>query len=128
MSGFDSFLIGFGSALSVMPGFSRVGTALSCGVARGADKVKVYAWILVLTIPYICLFLVFDLIVIFQSGFGVVNFVGFLGAFLSGVFAFLSSLAGIYFIRFMLVRSDLSFFAFYSWGAALLSFLLHLSS
>lgn len=128
MSGFDSFLLGIGSALTVIPGFSRVGAALSGGIARGADKVKTYNWILVLTIPYVCLMLVFDIIVVFQSGFGIISFVSFLGAMLSGIFSFISSIAGIYLIRFMLIRSGFSVFAFYSWGAALLTFLLHLSA
>lgn len=128
MSGFDSFLLGIGSALSVIPGFSRVGAALSCAVARGADKVKAYNWILILTIPYVCILILFDFVVIFQSGFGIVSFGAFLGAILSGIFAFASSMAGIYFVRYMLLHSGFSVFAFYSWGAALLAFLLHLSA
>ena len=127
MSGFDSFLLGFGSALSVLPGFSRVGIALSAAVARGADKVKAYSWILVLTVPMVLLLLVFDLVLIFQAGFGSVTFVAMLGYILSGLFSFVSSLAAIYLMRFLLVRSSISAFAYYSWGAALLSFLLYLS-
>lgn len=128
MSVFDSFLIGLGGALSVLPGFSRVGCGLSCAVVRGADKVKAYNWMLVLTIPAAILFLIFDIISIFQAGIGVVTFLGFLGYILSGVFAFVSSLLGVYLMRFMLVRSNMTVFAFYSWGVALLSFLLHLSA
>lgn len=128
LSGFDSFLIGLGSALSALPGFSRVGCGLSCAVMRGADKVKAYNWMLILTIPAALLFLVFDIIVIFQVGIGVVTFIGVLGYILSGMFAFVSSILGIYLMRFILVRSNMTVFAFYSWGIALLSFLLHLSA
>ena len=128
MSGFDSFLLGLGSALSVLPGFSRVGVFLSCAVSRGADKVKAYNWVLILTIPSVLIFLIFDIITVFQAGLGIAGFISFLGCVLSGIFAFISSLAGIYLIRFMLVRSGFAGFAFYSWGAAFLSFLLHLSA
>lgn len=128
MSGFDSLLLGLGSALSVLPGFSRVGIFLSAAVFRGADKVKAYNWALVLTIPSVLIFLIFDIITVFQFGLGMAGFISFLGYLLSGIFAFVSSLAGIYLIRFMLVRSGFAGFAFYCWGAAFLSFLLHLSA
>lgn len=128
MSAFDSFLLGLGSALSVLPGFSRVGCGLSCAVSRGADKAKAYNWVLVMTIPAALVFLVFDIIVVFQTGVGAITFLGLLGYILSGVFAFVSSLLGIYLMRLMLVRSNMTVFAFYCWGAALLSFLLNLSA
>ncbi len=128
MSGFDSFLLAVSCALCVIPGFSRVGCALSSSVSRGADKLKAYNWILILTVPSVLIFLIFDIVTVFQVGFGAISFVGFLGYILSGIFAFVSSIAGIYFMRFMLVRSGFSAFAFYNWGVALLAFLLHLSA
>lgn len=128
MSGFDSFLLAVSGALCAIPGFSRVGCALSSCVSRGADKIKSYNWILVLTVPSVFMFLIFDIVTVFQVGFGVISFAHFLGYIVSGIFAFISSMAGIYFMRFMLVRSGFSSFAFYNWGAALLIFLLHLSA
>lgn len=128
MSGFDSFLLAVSCALCVIPGFSRVGCSLSASVSRGADKLKAYNWILILTIPAVIIFLIFDVITVFQVGFGAVTFAGFLGYIVSGILAFVSSMAGIYFMRFILVRADFSAFAFYNWGAALLTFLLHLSA
>ena len=128
MSGFDSFLLAVSGALCVIPGFSRVGGALSSSVSRGADKLKAYNWILILTIPSVIIFLIFDVVAVFQVGFGVISFTGFLGYIVSGIFAFVSAMAGIYCMRFMLVRSGVSPFAFYNWGVALLTFLLHLSA
>jgi len=128
MSGLDGVLLGIGSALSVFPGFSRVGICLSCAVSRGADQEKAYSWILILTIPCVLLLFIFDIVAIFQVDFGAVTFIIFLSYILSGIFAFAASVAAIYLMRFMLVRSGLSFFAFYSFGAALLSILLYLSA
>ena len=126
MSSFDALLIGLCGALSAFPGISRIGGSLSCAIAKGADQVQAYNWVLILSIPAIVLLLIFDVIGIFFTGFGVITFISFLGYLLSALFAFVSAVVGIYFMRVLTKRSGITFIAFYSWGAAFLSFLLYM--
>lgn len=128
MSALDGLLIGISSALSILPGISRVGCSLSCSIARGADKQKALNWVLVLSIPATVLWLVFDLISLFTVGIGYLTFQIFLGYLLSAMVAFAAACCGIYIIRFITLRSDISFFGYYCWGMALLSFILYLTA
>lgn len=128
MSALDGFLIGVCSALSIFPGISRIGCAMSCGIWRGADRQKVLNWVLILSIPAIVLWIAFDFISIFSVGIGYFTFHVFLGYLLSAVAAFLSACSGIYIMRFILQRSDISGFGYYCWGMAMLSFILYLTA
>ncbi len=126
LSFLDAILIGLFGALSVFPGISRVGSSLSCAIARGADQEKAYNWILIISIPSIFVLLFVDIISIFFTGFGVITFVSFFGYLISAIFAFASAMAGIYLMRLITRRSGITYFAFYCWGVAFLSFLLYL--
>lgn len=122
----DSLLIGFFGGLSCLPGISRVGGSLSCAIGRGAEQSKAYDWILILSIPALIALLVVDVIGIFFTGFGVINFLSVVGYFISAIAAFVSSFAGIYLMRRLVAQSSITFFAFYCWCMAFLSFFLYL--
>lgn len=126
MSALDSFLIGLTGALSVLPGFSRVGSTLSLAVARGADRQIALNWVLILSIPATVLLLIFDFISVFSVGIGIITFQIFIGYFLSAITAFAAACCGIYMMRFITLRSDISPFGYYCWGVAMLSFILYL--
>ena len=128
MSALDGLLIGISSALSILPGVSRVGCGLSCSIARGADKQKALNWVLILSIPATVLWLLSDFISIFTVGVGYLTFQIFLGYLLSAIVAFAAACCGIYIMRFITLRSDFSFFGYYCWGMALLSFILYLTA
>lgn len=126
MSGLDSFLMGAFGALSALPGFSRVGCTTSVAVCRGADQRKALDWALLLSIPALALLMLIDI-------FGMFSFVGiasfwsnFLGYILSGAGAYIGGHLGIMLIKFLIVRTGLSDFSYYCWGAALISFILYL--
>lgn len=126
MSTLDSILLGITCGLSVIPGFSRIGAGISLTTARGAEKMKAYDWILLISIPALIFWIIIDLFALISTGFGAINFLVFLGYFISSVSAFAAAVAGIYLMRFMTVRASLSPFGLYCWGAALLSFILYL--
>lgn len=128
MSAFHSFLIGLSGALSIFPGMSRIGCALSCAIISGADKQKALNWVLLLSIPAIVLLLILDFISVFSVGIGVISFQAVLGYVLSAIAAFAAACCGIYIMQFITFRSGIAPFGYYCWGMALLSFILYLTA
>ncbi len=126
MSGFDAILIGISSALSVLPGISRVGINSLTATARGADRQHALNWALMLSIPALIILCCFDVLGIFGAQLAAVSFSLVLGYILSAVFAYIGAYSGILIIRFITVRTGYSGFAYYSWGAAMLLFVLYL--
>jgi undecaprenyl-diphosphatase len=123
MSGLDALLIGFSGALSVLPGFSRMATTVSCARMRGADKQFAVELGLFLCIPaLLCLCLIdfFSLISAKDSP-------ELLICTFASVSAFCGSFLGAHIIRYFGRRPGFTAFAYYSWGAALLAFILFLT-
>lgn len=127
MTVIDSFLIGLSSALAAIPGLSGIGCIISICIARGADRFCALEWAALLCIPLTVLSACIDLIGIFTAfGAGYIHFnlwsylLSVIGSYIGGYF-------GILCIKFLSVRSGISGFAYYSWGAALFSFMLYLT-
>ena len=127
MSALDATLFGFGSALSVLPGVSRVGASSSFAVARGADIQQAYKWSLLISIPAIAVWMCFDLYALFTAGFGDLGFQFLMKCVAGGLFAFGGASTAIASMKFITVRLGLSGFSYYSWGAALFTFILYLT-
>ena len=125
MSAFDSILIGISGALAVLPGISRVGSMISVAVARGADRQHALNWTLLLSVPALIVLIGFDLFGMFFGG-GIAVGVSILGYILSTAGAAVGGYFGIMLMRFLAVKAGFSGFAYYSWGAALFSFILYL--
>lgn len=126
MSGFDGVLFGIFSALSAVPGISRVGSGMSIASMRGADRSHNLNWMLLLSIPALLVWIVFDFIHLFTIGAGNITFIVFLTYLLSALFAFIGGYLGISAVRFIAVKSGFSGFAYYSWGAAMFMLVLYL--
>lgn len=128
MTRVDGLIMGLGSAASVLPGVSCVGAAASVGQIRGMELKKALNLALVMNIPVNIGFAVFDVIDLLGSGFSGVSF----GMIVSSVLAAAAAFAGIVLgIRALLKISEnlgLSVFGFYSWGLALLTFILYLTA
>lgn len=125
MSAFDGLLIGLCSALSVFPGISRIGGAVSAAVARGADKQHALNWALLLSVPVLIVLSGFDVFGLISSGFTLTS--GILGYILTAVGAVCGSYFGIMLMRFLAVKTGFHGFAYYSWGLALFTFILYLT-
>ena len=126
MSALDSLLFGLGSALSALPGVSRIGAGCSTAIMRGADPKHAYHWCIILSLPVLVLLLGFDIFGIFSnsvvgSGFGFV-----VKCILSGTCAHLGASLSISLLKAMTERTGISVFSFYSLGAALFAFILYL--
>ena len=126
MSALDALLFGFGSALSALPGVSRIGAGCSTAIMRGADPNHAYHWCLTLSFPALVLLLAFDIFAIFSNavvggGLGLVA-----KCILSGACAHLGASLSISLVKAMAERAGISVFSFYSLGAALFAFILYL--
>lgn len=128
MSVLDSYLIGISGSLAILPGFSGVGFMYSSALVRGADRKHAFRWAIMLAFYTLCALSVFDLISAFSYTGEPVKFVSLLCWLLSASFAYLGSCFSIRIVQFLSVRGGISGFAFYSWGAAMLTFILYLTA
>ena len=126
MSFFDSILMGLSCALSAIPGFSAIGCTSSAAIGRGADSKKALDWALLLAIPAFILLAAINFVGIFSFLATHVIWGNIFGYILSALFAYIGSYLGIMLMRFIAQRNSFSDFAYYCWGAALLTFILFL--
>ena len=126
MSGFDGLMIGLAVSASVFPGLSGTGMMLSYSVGKGVDTQNAANWAILLIIPVMILAILADVISILSSGMGVVSATMVAGSVLSGIAAFCGGYVGISVLRLISANSGVFQFAYYSLGAALLTFVLYL--
>ena len=126
MSGLEGLLMGVGASLSVLPGVSSVAGSLSvasvCGAERSFALNMTYLMHMVLTVALIA----FDLAAIVAAGVSGISIMVLLGYILAAAAAFGGTYLGIRMMRVLAVNIGFSMFAYYSFGAALLSFMLYL--
>ena len=127
MSRLDGTLIGFGAALAVLPGISRIAAASTVATARGADRQHALRWALYITVPAILILMGFDFRDIVVQGAGIHSFGGFIQAIFTAGAAYCGAYAAILVMRFMAVNAGFSSFSYYCWGAALYAFILFLT-
>lgn len=126
MSPLEGMLMGIGAGVSVLPGVSSVGGALSVASACGAERSfalnMTYLMHMVLTVALIA----FDLAALFAAGLSGVTGGVLLNGILAAAAAFGGTYLGIRAMRLLAANIGFSIFALYSVGAALLSFMLYL--
>lgn len=127
MSVLDSIMIGGLGMLSAFPGISQIGCTSSVAIARGADRQHALRWSLLLSIYALAAICCLDLFRLFSQGAGPLNVMNIIYAFFSGCTAYLGGYTSIQLVRFLIVKTGLSGFAFYSWGTALFTFILYLT-
>lgn len=128
MSVLDAILFGITGALSVFPGMSRIGTSTSYAAMRGVSKQQAFNWALLLSIPALIILSIFDVVDIVTSGGLLINWTVIIGYVTAGLGAFIGAYICVFFIRALISRSGTVVFAYYSWGVALLMFLMYLIS
>lgn len=105
----NSFIIGISQAVAMLPGISRSGATISTSVLLGIDRTKAARFSFLMVVPLIFGKVVKDIMgggISFEpSDIGIIS-TGFLGAFLSGLFACNWMIA-------LVKKSKLSYFAIY---------------
>ena len=87
---------------------------------------KATNWVILLVIPAMIFAVGGDVLYIFGNGFGVGSFLSILGCLLSGICAFVGGFVGISVLRLLVNNTSIFQFSYYSFGLALLTFMLYL--
>ena len=119
----DILLVGLAQALAVTPGLSRSGTTISVGMLRGFDRSFAVRFSFLLSIPAVLGANILTLVDAVQAGINA----SLLPMYLVGVAAaFVSGYMALYLLRMMVQRGRFGGFAYYCWGAGLVTLILSL--
>lgn len=124
MSSLDSVLIGFSSALGVVPGISRVGMGISISMMRGVEPRKAADWSILISIPAVAAFCIADIIIIATGGAGTLSFLLLIKYLVSALFACLGTFLGIRALKAFVSHRTVGWFSYYCWGFAMFTFVL----
>lgn len=127
LSPLEGMLLGIGSGLSVLPGISCLGATFSIATMRGCERNYALNTSIILCMPMTMGLIAFDLVDIFSFGVGGIGFGALLTYLTAAGFAFLGVWLGIKLLRGLLSGTDFSTFGLYSWGTALLAFILYIT-
>ena len=120
--------IGMGGAVSILPGISCVGSAISIASVRGADKHFSLNTALLMTIPVTIGLIAMDIFAIVEVGLAGIGFVLVLKSLISAVAAFFGVRLGIHILRLLVENIGFSVFAPYCWGIGLFTFIFYLTA
>lgn len=125
MSLLDSVLIGAFGGLSMLPGLSRIGIMASVASARGSSRQYGVIWSLALSVPAMVILIIADIYSAITQG---ITF--YFSQFAHYLFAMVGAFCGcciaVRVLRRLIKSIDLSALSYYSWGMALLTFILYL--
>lgn len=121
----DAFLVGIAQLVSVIPGISRSGATISVGLLRGFDRQFAVRYSMLLWLPA---GVVSCIVTLVRAGMAGIEW-SLLPMYLVGmVVTFVVGGLAIYAVRLIAQRGRFGNFAFYCWGAGLLTLLLSLIS
>lgn len=126
MSRLDSFFIGIAGALSILPGISGIGIRATAAEIAGADRQNAFHWSLLLCIPGLIIMGIASGLQIASSGFESFSFLSAIYYICASISAYIGAYLSIQLMRILIIRSSVNGFAYYSWGAALFTFILYL--
>lgn len=128
MTRIDALLVGLGGAAATLPGISCVGASVSIAGVRGMEPKKALNLALLMNIPLNLGFALFDFVDLLNNGGGSLSFGALLRAIFAGAAAFVGIILGVRLLKKIAESLDYSVFGLYSWGMALLSFILFLAA
>ncbi len=119
----DAILVGVGQAIAVVPGLSRSGTTISAGLARGFDREFAVKFSFLLSIPAVLGANILSLIDAIEAG---IDW-SLMPVYLAGVaVAAVSGYLAIRLLKYISQKGSFGGFAYYCWGAGLVTLLLSL--
>lgn len=121
----DALFVGCAQAVAVVPGLSRSGTTIAAGMSRGFDRTFAVKFSFLLSIPAVLGANLLSLIDAVQAGFDS----SLLPVYLVGVLvAMVSGYASIVLLRYIAGKGRFGGFAYYCWGAAIITLVFSLIS
>lgn len=118
--------MGLGGTLSVLPGLSGIGAAVSAGSICGVERSYALNMTLIMDIVYVVCLIVFDIWDIIVLGLGAITFQWIIFYILAAAAAFISTMIGIRIMRSLAAGAGYHIFSYYCWGIALFAFILNL--
>lgn len=126
LSRLDGLYMGIGGALSIFPGLSGIGSSVSVASVCGVEPSYALNMTLIMNMAVTVGLIIYDVLAIVTSGFGVLSAAVFLQYLITAAAAFLGTILGIRIMKSMAVNGGYSVFAYYCWGVALFTFILNL--
>ncbi len=119
----DALLVGVGQAIAVVPGLSRSGTTISCGMARGFSREFAVKFSFLMSIPAVLGANILSLIDAVQTGIDWSLMPMYIGGVLSAaIFGYLA----IWLLKLITRKGSFGGFCYYCWGAGLVTLILSL--
>ena len=119
----DVLVVGIGQAIAVVPGLSRSGTTISCGMTRGFEREFAVKFSFLLSIPAVLGANLLSLIDAIQVG---IDW-SLMPMYLAGVVtAAVSGYLAIRLLKFITQKGSFGAFCYYCWGAGLVTLILSL--
>ena len=126
ISRLEAMLFGLLSAVSAIPGLSRLGAILSFGSLRGCSRTYLMDVVMLMLLPLLLVQILLDLIALMLSGLAALSLLYWLRCVLAGVAAFGGACLGIGCMRFLAVERGYTAFAYFNWGLGIFGFILYL--
>lgn len=126
LSRVEGLLMGLGGVCFAVPGLSGVGTALSVASVSGVDRKYGLSMILLMNMGIVAGKAVYDFLDLLAAGFSGLSVMILLSYLLAAVAAFVSAFLAVKLLRSLSEDRGFGWFAYYSWGAALFTFVLSL--
>ena len=118
--------MGRGGSLSVVPGLSGIGAAVSIGSLYGVERSYALNMSLMMNMVYLAGMVVYDILNIIRYGVGLLSFQWLLSYILAAAFAFAGTMLAIRLMRKLAADKGYYIFSYYCWGIALFTFILNL--
>ena len=126
MPRFNGILMGIGSGLGFIPGFSSVGCAMSLGQWLGVDRYFAFRFACYLLIPGLGCHIVADLLSLIGGNAAAFSFAGLISAVAGAVASGFGCRLALQFLDKAVKQVGLTAFSYYCWGCALVSIALFL--